>query len=160
MLLNVDQDTTAPTGLCFWCNTIDHISSSPHLYARAQNQSSTGFSFLPMPVSHMPVMCRSTISKKHAQAQSLQTHKYTTASRATIWFSSCAVAYRSTHAGNVAHLLWIRRSSSHSYEVIVSDTQLLQPNTICLLLIPMWRSNSSMDRFDWNCCLHVAVLQV
>ncbi len=34
----------------------------------AANQSCTDFSFLPMPISSLPVMCRSTISNEHAQS--------------------------------------------------------------------------------------------
>jgi len=47
--------------------------------------------------------------------------KSTAASTATMWFSSCTVAYRCTHAGNDAHLLWSQRSSSLSCQIVVTS---------------------------------------
>jgi len=58
--LNQEDDRTPP-GFAVLC-TLDYISSTPHLCAKALEQTSTGFSFLPMPVSSLPVMCRSTFA--------------------------------------------------------------------------------------------------
>jgi len=78
--------------------------------------------------------CRAAVSAAARFSQPCYT-KYITASTARVWFSSCTVAYRCTHAGNVAHLLCSQRSSPLSYTIVVSVADFLQP--ICLLQTPL-----------------------